>query len=133
MKFARLHIPDGTLEALKWLALALMVLDHVDKWIWDGRLPGAFEAGRVVAPTFAFILAYNLARPGAVEGISVRRVALRLALSGLLATPAYMALTKSWWPLNIMFTLLASVAIVHGLTRGRALWLAFAGIVFVAG
>ena len=26
-----LHVPDGTVEALKWLALALMTGDHVNK------------------------------------------------------------------------------------------------------
>src|SRR5256885_16357599 len=33
---------DGTIEALKWLALALMVLDHVNTFLYQRSLPGAF-------------------------------------------------------------------------------------------
>ncbi|MDK3025103.1 TraX family protein [Cupriavidus taiwanensis] len=29
-----LHVPDGTVEALKWIALALMTGDHVNKYLF---------------------------------------------------------------------------------------------------
>lgn len=56
-----LHVPDGTVEALKWLALALMTGDHVNKYLFNGTLPFLFEAGRLALPIFVFVLAYNLA------------------------------------------------------------------------
>jgi hypothetical protein len=125
-----LHIADGTLEALKWLALLLMVLDHGNKWIFDATVPYVYEAGRLSAPVFAFVLAYNLTRSETLDTRLHLRTARRLALFGVLATPAFIALNDSWWPLNIMFTLLAGVGIVYGLARGTAPWIAFAGVVF---
>jgi hypothetical protein len=110
-----LHIADGTLEALKWAALALMLLDHVNTFLYNRSLPGAYEAGRWVAPVFAFVLAYNLARPDALQlGIHLR-VMRRLALYGVLAAPPFMALIGRWWPLNILFLLLAATAVIYGL------------------
>src|SRR2546423_3615832 len=130
---APLSIADGTLEALKWLALALMVLDHVNSFLFTRTLPGAFQAGRSVFPLFAFVLAGNLARPGALQrGVHVR-VMRRLALFALLATPAHWALVGHWWPLNILVTLLAGTATVYGLERADAPGVAIAGIAFAAG
>jgi hypothetical protein len=114
----RLHIADGTLEALKWVALALMLLDHVNTFVYNRTLPGAYQAGRWVAPVFAFVLAYNLARPGAyARGIHLRAMK-RLALFGVLAAPPFMALIGRWWPLNIMFLLLGATAVIYGIERG---------------
>jgi hypothetical protein len=130
---APLHIADGTLEALKWAALALMLLDHVNTFFFHRSLPGAYQAGRWVAPVFAFVLAYNLARPGALErGIHLRTLK-RLALFGLLAAPPFIALIGRWWPLNILFTLLAGAAVVYGLERRDARGVAVAGFAFVLG
>ena len=56
---APLLIADGTLEALKWVAAALMVLDHLNKFLYLGKLPVLFEIGRVVMPIFGFVLAYK--------------------------------------------------------------------------
>ena len=125
--------PDGSLEALKWLALALMVLDHVNTFLYNRTLPGAYQAGRVVFPLFAFVLAFNLARPQALErGIHVR-VMGRLALFGLLATPPYLVLVGRWWPLNILFTLLAGVATVYGIARRDVAGVVLAALAFAVG
>jgi hypothetical protein len=130
---APIRIADGTLEALKWLALALMLLDHVNTFMFDRTLPGAYQAGRWVAPVFAFVLAYNLARPDAlVRGVHLR-VMGRLLVSGLLATPFFMAMVGNWWPLNIMFLLLAGTAVVYGLDRGGSGGIAIAGFALIAG
>ncbi|MBK7549911.1 MAG: hypothetical protein IPI20_19875 [Rhodoferax sp.] len=64
-----LHIDNGTLEALKWLALVLMTGDHVNKYVLADSLPGLFELGRLAMPLFMFVLAYNLARPGAFQPV----------------------------------------------------------------
>ncbi|WP_281076886.1 TraX family protein [Variovorax paradoxus] len=106
----RWHLADGSLEALKWLALALMVGDHVNKYLLGEQVATLYLLGRMAMPLFGFALMYNLARPR-VEAASVhRRVVKRLAASGVLATPAFVLLV-GWWPLNIMATLLVATLI----------------------
>ena len=116
----RLVIADGTLEALKWLALVLMTGDHVNKYLFNGTLPWLFNAGRVTLPLFVFVLAYNLARPDALERGVYPRTMQRLTLFGVLATPAFIALgglMAGWWPLNIMFALLGLTAMLYLIER----------------
>lgn len=112
-----LAIADGSLEALKWLALVLMTADHVNKFLYHGTLPGIYEAGRTVLPLFAFVLGYNLARPGMLADGAFGRAAKRLAAYGFMATPPFVALV-GWWPLNVLFTLLLAALVVWLLERG---------------
>jgi hypothetical protein len=133
----RLAIPDGSLEALKWLALVLMTGDHVDKYLFNGTIAVLFDAGRVALPLFVFVLAYNLARPDALERGVYLRTMKRLALFGVLATPAFIALgglLAGWWPLNIMFALLAITAMLY-LVERRTVggYVAAAAVFLVAG
>jgi hypothetical protein len=110
------RVANGTIEALKWLALALMTLDHINTFIFDYKLPGAFELGRIAMPLFAFVLAYNLARPGALASGAYIRTMKRLALYGLAASPFYIGLggvSFGWWPLNILFMLLVATATLY--------------------
>src|SRR4051812_13044750 len=88
----RLVIADGTLEALKWVGLLSMTLDHANKYLFAQKLPGLFEVGRVAMPIFGFVLACNLARPGALESGAYARTIVRLALWGAIASAPYMAL-----------------------------------------
>lgn len=116
-------MPWGTLEALKWLALGLMVLDHLNKYLAHGRWPGVFEAGRIVFPLFALTLCAGMARkidqdPETGRAV-VRRVMVRLTVAGLVASVPYIALGRTvgavawgWWPLNVMFTWLAGIGVV---------------------
>ncbi|HEX6705737.1 MAG TPA: TraX family protein [Albitalea sp.] len=133
MQRAPLHIPDGTLEALKWVALLLMLLDHVNTFLFDRTLPGAYQVGRWVAPVFGFVLAYNLARPDALQRGLHLRVMRRLLVFGLLATPPFMALVGRWWPLNILFLLLAGAATIYGLDRGDWAGVAIAAVALGVG
>ena len=87
-----LRISDGSLEALKWIALVLMTGDHVNKYLFNATLPVLFEAGRVALPLFIFVLAYNLARPDVMAREVYGRTMKRLALFGVLATPVFIAL-----------------------------------------
>ncbi|MDM0049765.1 TraX family protein [Variovorax sp. J22R115] len=128
---AGLAIAGGTLEALKWVALACMALDHVNKYLWGQRFGVAFELGRLAMPLFGFVLMYNLARPGACRDGLHARVARRLLVAGALAAPASVALIGGW-PLNILFTLLAATCIVWLIERGGAVRRAWAVLVFVA-
>ena len=71
-------VQDGTIEALKWLGVVLMTLDHINKYFFNETLPGIFALGRLTMPIFGFVLAYNLARPGSLErGAYTRTMAAR--------------------------------------------------------
>lgn len=130
---APLRLHAGTLEALKWLALALMVLDHVNTFLFDRAWPWAYQAGRLVAPIFAFVLAYHLAQPAAEASGAPVRVMRRLALWGGVASVPFVALIGRPLPLNILFTLLFGVAFVHALRQPGRGWHAAAWTVFVLG
>jgi hypothetical protein len=136
---ARLEIADGTLEALKWGALVLMVFDHVNKYLFAEGLPAIFQLGRVVMPIFGFVLAYNLARPNALARGVYGRMMYRLTLAGLAASPMFIILsgmfvTKyAWWPLNILFTLLMVVTLAYLIERGGVRRYALAIGLFVIG
>jgi hypothetical protein len=129
-------VANGTIEALKWLALALMTLDHANKYLFGDKLPGAFELGRLAMPLFAFVLSYNLARPGALESGAYLRTMKRLAIYGLVASPFFIALGGlgfGWWPLNIMFMLLVASAILYLAEKGGRAHMVAAVAVFLIG
>ncbi len=110
----------GTLTALKWLAVVLMVADHVDWLLLDNALGVHASLGRLVFPVFGWVIAYNLARPGAIDAGVHQRMLVRLAAIGAIAAPAYVYLA-GWLPLNIMFTLSLLVAITWAIERGHIL------------
>jgi len=131
-----LKVADGNLEALKWLALVLMTGDHINKYLFNATLPFLFQAGRVALPLFVFVLAYNLARPGAFERGVYERTMKRLAVFGILASIPFVALGglyAGWWPLNVMFTLLVFTATAYFAEHGDKPRLAAATAVFVLG
>lgn len=109
---------SGALSVLKWLGLVLMTVDHIDAFLYQREL--ATQLGRLVFPIFGFVLAYNLARP-VVDEAARARLLRRLLVIGLLALPFHAQLAThfgGWWPLNIMATFAAVVAIVDRLERG---------------
>ena len=132
-----LVVCDGTLEALKWIALILMTGDHINKYLFNGTNNLVFAAGRVAMPIFVFVLAYNLARPESEQRGVYQRTMQRLAVFGVLSTPAYLGLggvQHGWWPLNILFTLLVLTAILRLMTlRTHVGYVASAALFFVAG
>lgn len=120
----RLSVADGTLEALKWLALVLMTLDHINKYLLHGAVPTLFAMGRLALPLFAFVLSYNLARPRAIEnaGVVYPRVLKRLAGTAVVACGPFMALgglAAGWWPLNILATFAVAVVAMQFLLSGK--------------
>ncbi len=132
----RLAVSDGSLEALKWLALMLMTVDHVNKFLFNGTNDAAFAAGRVAMPLFVFVLAYNLARPGVLERGAYLRTMKRLALFGVLAVPAFVVMggiSAALRPLNIMFALLALTATLNLIDRRTVGSYAAAAAVFLVG
>jgi hypothetical protein len=120
---------------MKWLSLVLMTLDHVNKYLLQYRLAALFAMGRSAMPLFAFVLAYNLARPDALAGGALWRTARRLLGYGRAASVPVMALREAhgWWPLNIMFTLLVAACVIGLLGRGGRLGSASAVVVFLVG
>ena len=108
-----LELSSGSLEALKWLALLLMTLDHVNKYLLHASVPELFAAGRLALPQFGFVLGYNLARPGAPASGGYSRTARRLGIFGSIATIPVIALGGlgwGWWPFNFMATLLVATS-----------------------
>lgn len=132
----RLTLANGTVELTKWLALILMTADHFNKYLYNGTIPGLTEIGRLAMPLFAFAFAYNLSRPGTLEKGVYQRVLKRLTLIGAIATVPYIALggvKLGWWPLNILFTLLVSAAVLFIYERGGKWHLFLALIIFIVG
>jgi hypothetical protein len=86
-------------------------VDHSNKYLLGGSQSWMYALGRLSMPLFAFVLAYNLARPGMLSSGGYQRVALRLLAFGLLAVAPFVVLNKlpgGWWPLNMMFTFLVA-------------------------
>lgn len=126
----RVVIADGSLEALKWLSLGLMVLDHVNKFLLGESSVVLFDLGRMVMPLFGFVLMYNLTRPDAMARGVHLRVMRRLLVVGAMATPVFLMLVGSW-PLNILFMLLLSTGVVWLIERGGAIRIAIAALLFM--
>lgn len=123
----------GTLTALKWLAVVLMVADHVD-WLLYGSALGIHDSvGRLVFPIFGFVSAYNAARPSALTDGTHGRMLRRMLLVGVLSLPVYVPLA-GWYPLNIMFTLALGVWLINAVGRGDRVGVSIAALVgLVAG
>ena len=108
-KAPALQIDSGTLEALKWLAVVLMTIDHINHYLLNNRIPLMFDIGRLTMPIFGFVLGYSLGQPKARLNGVYSRVSRRLALWGVLASIPFEALNRSdlhFWPLNILILLL---------------------------
>lgn len=113
-------ISEGSLQALKWLALCLMVLDHVNTYLLDGAHRWAYEAGRMCLPLFALVLAYNLARPTS-NAEHYKRMIGRMMLAGIAATPALAWLHNgSAHQLNVMFSLAICTGAIWAIEKGGA-------------
>lgn len=135
MAVSALHLPrstfrDGALELAKWVALAAMVVDHVNA-VFFARELGlvATAVGRIALPLFAVVFAYNIARPGA----DLRRSAEKLGVFGAVALPAHaflFAQAGGWWPLNILFAFALAVWVIRLADQERWAW---AGVVFFLG
>jgi len=136
MPLPRIDVSDGTLEALKWLGLLLMALDHINKYLLHEASHPLFNGGRIAMPLFVFVLAYNLARPDAYQRGVHGRTLKRLTVFGLLATPPFIALgglLAGWWPLNILFALAIMTAIIYCLEQQTMRSYLIACTVFIIG
>lgn len=120
------------IEAIKWFALVLMVLDHTNKYLLHESNSILFALGRLCMPLFGYVLAYNLARQEKLNTEITGRICKRLLITGLISTPIFIqlgGLAFGWWPLNIMFTLLVATVVIQAIEL-RRYFIAF--ILFVA-
>lgn len=122
ISWQNLKVNDGTIEAIKWLAVLLMTIDHINTFLilpLTGKpYEALFNMGRVAFPLFALVIAYNLARPrtNANERRAILNALLRLTLFGAIATlPYYFATSGRIIPLNIMYTLALGAALIYNL------------------
>jgi uncharacterized membrane protein YhaH (DUF805 family) len=132
----RLILANGTVEALKWIALALMTLDHTNKYLFHDSMPALFDIGRLTLPLFGFVLAYNLARPDTLGKGIYPRVLKRLVLYGVIAEIPFIGLggiAWGWYPLNIMASLFFAVSIIYLIEIGGMSRYALAVIIFILG
>lgn len=128
----KIEVSSGSVETMKWLALVVMVVDHINKYLLSNDFPLLFAVGRVSMPLFAFVLAYNLSRPDALSSGRYQRVLTRLAIFGLLAAPTYYALGGApIFVMNIMFMLAVGVLVLWLCDEGGASNYALAAITFI--
>ncbi len=127
------EISSGSMEALKWLAVLLMTLDHVNLHLLNSAHPWMFIAGRLSWPLFAWVLASNLARNRQHDPRLALRVLGRLLPCMVIAELPYRALNYAefgFLPLNILFTLGTGVAIIALLESHRRFRLVLAILFF---
>ena len=97
-----------------------MTIDHVNTFLFAGAHNWMFSAGRVAFPLFAFVLAYNLARPRAVDGRAYQRTLVRIAAGCAVATIPFVLLAKlrwGWLPINVMGLLFTATACLYFFDR----------------
>jgi hypothetical protein len=131
-----IRLPDGTVEAVKWLALVLMTLDHFNKYLLQEAAKPLFYAGRLAFPLFGLVLAYNLARPGSWERGVYARIAGRLSVVAAIAEVPFIALgglAWGWYPFNILVALLLATSIIWLIEAGGGWRIALAVCVFIVG
>ena len=128
-------ISSGSMELVKWIGLVSMTLDHLNRFFYGSSIQTLYCIGRLAMPLFAFIFAYNLARPDALSRGLYTRVLVRLVIFGIIATPAYIAMRhlQYIWPLNILFTLGVATATLYCLELGGNRNRIFAVFIFLLG
>ena len=130
------HFSAASLDALKWLAVLLMVIDHINKFVFAEAVPVMFALGRVAMPLFAFVLGCRLAQPESLKNGIYQRVFVRLVVFGVLALVPHTVLNKllwGWWPVNILFTLAVSVLVAWLLDKGGPTQVIGACLLFLFG
>jgi hypothetical protein len=129
---APLGFTDGQLEALKWVALASMFLDHFGRHLLGyGQDTWVFALGRIAFPLFAIVFALNLGREGdraARAARSARRLAFWCAVSVI---PSVMARGEPML-VNVLGTLALGAALCWSLASTAPMALRVAVCIAVA-
>jgi len=118
---APLGYTNGQLEALKWLGLGSMLVDHIGRHLLGAPQDGwVFALGRFAFPLFALVLGLNLARVGDREA-RARRTAHRLLVWGAIAVLPSIAARGDPQMLNVLVTLGLGAAVCW-LLESHAAW-----------
>lgn len=109
-------LSKGQQEALKWLAIITMTIDHVNKYIFQYDYPVMLWIGRLAFPLFALLIAYNLV----VREVKPTRYLWPLLLFALGTQPLAMWINQTVTG-NILFTLYLGVLYLglHALLKQR--------------
>lgn len=101
------QLSSGQQEALKWLAIITMTLDHVNKLIFHNDYPALLWLGRLAFPLFAFLIAYNLT----MREVKPTRYLYPLFLFAIFTQPVFMWASNEITG-NILFTLYLGILYV---------------------
>ena len=126
-----INLSGGSREALKWLALITMVIDHITHHLVEINIRGVWTIGRLAFPLFAVILAYNLAQLALSNNSENKQQTIiwRLLLTGLIAQPITMWV-RDEFVLNVMFTLAAGAWLAYPTITRRPTLEALCAIAF---
>lgn len=129
--FAR-HPDQGALEALKWLAVLSMLIDHVGALMLEQhKFSASYQVGRLAYPLFAMVLACRLAMQVQCKGALGLGPARRLLAWALLSAVPFALATGRVWPPDIFFTLALGAALCW-LSDADYPWLARFGLHMLA-
>ena len=109
-----LELSSGSVEAIKWTAIAAMTLDHIGKILLNGFYTDILSAiGRIAFPLFAFLIAHNY-----IHFTKNKKAYIgRLFLFGIISQPVYQLALNRCCVLNILFTLGTGVLAYYLLER----------------
>ena len=118
-------IPDTGLQMMKWLALVLMVADHINKYLLNWCYPFLFAVGRASMPLFALVLSHHLGQMYAQPTPRMLALLRRLLVFGVLSCPVYIGLGRTGpyldglLPLNILLSFFVAVLVIYCWRDGR--------------
>lgn len=105
---SRISLTSGEQEALRWVAIGSMVIDHAAAVLLEPSVALPWRmAGRLAWPLFAFLVAYNVT----VRNVDPVRYLRPLAIWGLVAQVPWMLAFERVGG-NILFALLAGVLVL---------------------
>jgi hypothetical protein len=123
---------DGALEAMKWVALASMFVDHFGRHLMGHPQDGwVFALGRIAFPLFALVLGLNLARAGD-RARRAARTATRLAVWCAIAVLPSIWARGDPWVVNVLGTLGLGALVCWALESDAPLALRLAVCVAIA-
>lgn len=107
------RFPGAPLDALKLAAAVLMVGDHVDTILLDGRAVALWRLGRISFPLFCLVTALHLARGADPGRYALALLALAVPTQAIYAAAFPYGTTEG----SILFTLAAGTALAAWLER----------------
>lgn len=122
---------DTRLDALKWLAMLSMTLDHL-RLLWPAHT-WLFTVGRIAFPLFCLAIAANVVRRAAGDRGGARYL-LWLLVFSLLCEAPYRLVTPDSATLNIMPTLALGLLVAWGVHHRdhASIWLALLAVLLAS-